>query len=122
MREKFTHINLLNELKLEPEDWYNYLRMDESTYLELLKIITPYIKRSDTRMRKAITAHERLTATLRFLATGRSYEDLKFTCAISASALSEIIPDTCKAIYEGLKQEYMKVSIFNKNYLKKPVT
>lgn len=119
LREKFTHINLLNELKLEPEDWFNYLRMDEATYSELLKIVIPYIERSDTRMRKAITAHERLTATLRFLATGRSYEDLKFTCAISAPALTEIIPDTCKAIYEGLKREYMKVSIFNRYYLQK---
>lgn len=111
MREKFTHINLLNELKLDPGDWFNYLRMDEATYFDLLKRVTPYIERRDTRMRKAITAHERLTATLRFLATGRGYEDLKFTCAISASSLSEIIPETCKAIYDTLKQEYLKVSV-----------
>jgi len=32
-REKFSHINLLNELKLDPGDWFNYLKMDEHTYL-----------------------------------------------------------------------------------------
>ncbi|VEN41894.1 unnamed protein product [Callosobruchus maculatus] len=35
-------------------------------------------------MRQSISPHERLTATLRFLATGRSYEDLKFSVAISS--------------------------------------
>lgn len=110
MRAKYTHVNLLNELKLEPEDWFNYLRMDEETYNELLKIVTPRIEKMDTRMRQAITAHERLSATLRFLATGRTYEDLKFSCVISAQALGEIIPDTCEAIYQALKGEYIKVS------------
>ncbi|KAJ8975151.1 hypothetical protein NQ317_012429 [Molorchus minor] len=42
-------------------------------------------------MRTAISPHERLTATLRFLATG---QDLEFTTIISKQALSEIIPET----------------------------
>ena len=61
-------------------------------------------------MRKAITPHERLTATLRFLATGASYEDLKFGTRISAQALGRIVAETCKAIYDALVGEYMKVS------------
>jgi len=52
----------------------------------------------------------RLVATLRFLATGRSYEDLKFSYAISAQALGKIILETCCAIYEVLRQKYLKVS------------
>ena len=36
-RNNLSHINLLKELKLEPGDWYNYLRMDSETYLELLQ-------------------------------------------------------------------------------------
>jgi hypothetical protein len=39
-------------------------------------------------MMMAISPHERLTATLRYLATGRTYEDLKFTTVISLQALS----------------------------------
>lgn len=48
-------------------------------YLELLHLLTPLIKKQDTFLRQSITPHERLTVTLRFLATGRNYEDLKFS-------------------------------------------
>jgi hypothetical protein len=109
-RQKFSHINLLTELKFEKQDWFNYLRMDEVTYLMLLQTIKPFIEKKDTVMRKAITSHERLTATLRFLATGRSYADLKFSVIISPQALSYIIPETCAAIYKALKKEYLEVS------------
>jgi hypothetical protein len=47
--------------------------------------------------------------TLQFLATGRSYEDLKFSAAISPQALGVIIPETRAAIYEVLKKDYLKV-------------
>jgi hypothetical protein len=43
-------------------------------------------------MRRAVTPHERLSVNLRFLATGRSYNDLKFSAAISPPALGVIIP------------------------------
>ncbi|KAJ8969908.1 hypothetical protein NQ314_001525 [Rhamnusium bicolor] len=94
-REDSCHINLLNEVRFYPRDWHNYLRMNEETYLNLLLLVTPLIKRKNTIMRSAISAHERLTETLRFLATGRSYEDLKFSTRISPQALSYIIPETC---------------------------
>ena len=44
--------------------------MDEPTYLDLLRVVTPFIAKKDTVMREAITPHEKLTATLRYLATG----------------------------------------------------
>ena len=53
--ERFSDISLLKELKSEPQDWCNYMMMDELTYLELLHMITPAIQRQDTNMRKAIT-------------------------------------------------------------------
>jgi len=121
-RSQYSHVNLLNEIRFHPEDWHNYLRMDEDTYLELLKLVTPLIKKEDTHLRKSITPHERLTATLRFLATGCTYEDLKFTTVISPQLLGEIIPETCNAIYTVLKDKYLKVCILlmsNKIYLKK---
>ncbi|KAL4126617.1 hypothetical protein QTP88_010829 [Uroleucon formosanum] len=103
-------INENNQLKVVPKDWQNYLRMSEETYLNLLSLVTPLIRKNDTVMRKAIPPHERLTATLRFLATGRSYEDLKFSTIISPQALSSIIPETCEAIYEVLSKKYLKVT------------
>lgn len=61
-------------------------------------------------MRKSIPPHERLTCTLRILATGRTLRDLRFSTAISHQALSKIILDTCKAIYYVLHSENIKVS------------
>ncbi|KAJ8921745.1 hypothetical protein NQ315_010655 [Exocentrus adspersus] len=66
-RRKYSHTNLLEELRLEPRDWLNYMRMDINTYEELLCLVAPLIKKNDTIMRPAITPHERLSATLRFL-------------------------------------------------------
>lgn len=114
----YSHINLIEELLNEPDDFRNYLRMDETAYRYLLDLVTPLIQRSDTIMKCSITPHERLCATLRFLATGRSYEDLKFSTCISKSALSNIIPETCIAIYTVLKQEYFKVSNVYINFIK----
>lgn len=113
-REEYSHINLLNELKFAPKDWHNYLRMNEETYLRLLSLVSPVIQKKDTIMRKSISPHERLSATLRFLATGRSYEDLKFSTVISPQALGYIIPETCEAIYKVLRRDWLKV---NKNSL-----
>lgn len=109
-RSKYSHVDLLEKFCVEKEDWHNYLRMDEETYFELLQLVTPLIEKRSTNMRDSISCHERSTATLRFLATGRSYADLKFSTIISPQALSYIIPDTCRAILRVLKKEYLKVN------------
>lgn len=72
----------------------------------------PLIMKKNTKLKEAISPHERLTVTLRYLATGRSYEDLKLTAAISAQSLGKIIPETCSAIYKVLRKKYLKVFIF----------
>jgi hypothetical protein len=84
--------------------------MSEENFMILLEKVRPLIEKEDTVLRAAITAEERLAVTIRFLATGRSYEDLKFSAIISPQALGKIIPGTCKAIYSVLKNEYMKVN------------
>lgn len=60
-------------------------------------------------MRESVSAEERLVATLRFLATGRSYEDLKFSSIISPQLLGQLIPETCQRIYDVLRENYLKV-------------
>jgi len=84
--------------------------MDSEAHLELIENVTPRMRKCDSVMRCAITAHERLLVTLRFIATGRSYEHLKFFAAISPQALGLIITVTCAVIYEALKKDYLKVS------------
>ena len=108
-RSKFTHENLLQELLLSaPEDYEIYLRMDREIFMDLLGMTTPLIQKMDTKLRDSISASERLSATLRFLATGHTFQELMFTTAISPQSLSGIIIETCSAICTVLK-EYIKV-------------
>lgn len=55
-------------------------------------------------MRQCITPHERLSATLRYLATGEKLTDLSCRCNVSKPALSMIIPETCRAITHELRE------------------
>ena len=109
-RDQFCHMPLLREIRENnPEDFRNFLRMTDPVFDRLLALLTPYISRQDTCMRQAITPEQRLVATLRYLATGRSLQDLKFSTGISPQALGIIIPETCSAIIQVLQNEYMKV-------------
>lgn len=57
-------VQLLNQLKVLPKDWYNHLRMSDEMYLNLLFSVTPLIRKNYTVMRIAILLHDRLTKTL----------------------------------------------------------
>lgn len=59
-------------------------------------------------MRSPISAGERLSVTLRFLATGESFASLQYQFRISASTLSLIIPEVCDAIFKVLQDDYMR--------------
>ena len=99
----------MKEFIRQPEDWRNYMRMIESTYVELLEMVKPFIIREDTYMRKSISPHKRLSATLRCLATGRCIKDLNYSVRIEVSTLSEIIPETCKVIFNVLQTHFLKI-------------
>ncbi|KAL4718246.1 hypothetical protein ACJJTC_018245 [Scirpophaga incertulas] len=108
-RNKYSHMYLLKELEVrEPGDLYNYLRMDMEAFETLLQLIEPVIERKNTQMRQSVSARERLTATLRYLATGRTYVDMKFSCAISPQLLGKLIPETCRELFKALKNEFLK--------------
>lgn len=69
----YSNVKLLRELREnEPDDNKNYLRMVQELFDLLLELVRPYIEKQDTK----------LAATLRYLATGNSYEDLKFSTGI----------------------------------------
>lgn len=112
LRSRFTHEHLLKVLQdTEPDDYKNFLRMDENSFDTLLTLIRPDIEKQDTVMRPAIPASQRLSITLRYLASGMDLEDLKFTCAIAPRTLEIIIMETCGAIIKKLR-DYIQVSLF----------
>ena len=60
-------------------------------------------------MRKPVSAEEKLAITIRFLATGESYESLMFQYRVHESTISLFIPKVCDAIFKTLKDKFMKL-------------
>ncbi|XP_062412373.1 uncharacterized protein LOC134102312 [Sardina pilchardus] len=79
------------------------LRMDVDDFNFLLDKVQPLIQRKDTTLRKAITARQRLSVTLRFLATGESFRSLCFQYRIGRSTIGQIVTETCEALCVVLK-------------------
>ena len=105
-----SHVTLLRELEGDHcRDFHHYMRMDPDTFYRLLGKVQHRIEKQDTNMRDSISALARLEATLLFLSTGASYSSLQYFTRISKQSLSQIVPDTCQAIYEELKDEYLQV-------------
>jgi hypothetical protein len=57
-------------------------------------MITPRIEKRNTTMRDVIPPSQRLSITLRYLATGNTFEDIKFTSAISPQSIGIIVMET----------------------------
>jgi hypothetical protein len=81
------------------------------TFGELLEMVTPFIEKEDTIMRNWTSHKKRLFATLRFLTTGLTFEDLKFVTEIAAQTLGKIVIETCEAVITVLKSN-IKVIIY----------
>lgn len=110
--QSFGNERLLHELRYnEPQDFKNFLRMDGDAFDEILELVSPWIKKKRTNMRDPISPSQRLSITLRYLATGNTFEDLKFGCAVSPQAIGKIVIETCEALIKVL-DNYIKVRIY----------
>ncbi|GFT44052.1 DDE Tnp4 domain-containing protein [Trichonephila clavipes] len=89
----------------DSESYRRFLRMDVSTFEELVALYLPSIERKNTSMRKAIPAAERIALTLRYLATGETQSSLSYQFRIAQNTISGIIPAVCAAIYHHLGSE-----------------
>ncbi|XP_025264292.1 protein ALP1-like [Camponotus floridanus] len=90
----------------DPEKYFNYLRMSPTTFNELLNIVGPLIEKQNV-VRKSIPARTRLEVTVRWLASGDSMTSLSYAYRIAQCTLSQIIPETCQAIWLSLKEKVM---------------
>ncbi|KAJ8977070.1 hypothetical protein NQ317_017232 [Molorchus minor] len=59
--------------------------------------------------RECISARDKLIITLRYLATGEHFRILMYCYRVHESTISLFVPIVCKAIYEELKPNYLKV-------------
>ncbi|XP_050551874.1 uncharacterized protein LOC126911057 [Spodoptera frugiperda] len=105
-RSRSTMENQLAELMVEPSGQFNnFTRMSIIDFEYLLQQIAPFITKKNTPKREAIPAKIRLAITLRFLATGDSFESLHFLFKVSSSIISRIVPEVCIALNQVLKDQ-----------------
>ncbi|XP_050501502.1 uncharacterized protein LOC114342461 [Diabrotica virgifera virgifera] len=88
--------------------FHNFVRMSSSDFEELMTLIGGKIAKLNTNFRDSISIKDRLAVTLRFLASGDSYQSLMYLCKISVPSISRIIPEVCDALNEVLN-DYIKV-------------
>lgn len=104
------NIPLVNEF-IEANDlktYKNFLRMDEETFNKLLNKIAHKITKQSI-YRECIPARIKLLITLRYLATGETFRSLMYSYRIHETTISLFVPVVCKAIYDELRSEYLKV-------------
>jgi hypothetical protein len=66
------YANLVREFNAEdPECFRQFHRLDRESFDSVLALVGPYIAKKNTIMRESIPPAERLSITLRFLATGK---------------------------------------------------
>lgn len=107
---RYNATNMLTDLLKEPSgNFENFCRMTFDDFNFLLTAVEPIIGKKDTTFRKAIPAKERLAVTLRFLATGDSFQSLHFLFKFSPQIISKIIPEVCAALVKVLER-YVKVN------------
>ncbi|XP_069616939.1 uncharacterized protein [Ranitomeya imitator] len=101
------YLSFFSELRENPDKYFEYTRMSQESFRDLLLRVQGAISRQNTQLRRAIPAEERLLVTLRFLATGESLSSLEFQLRIGISTLSGIVVDTCQALWDVLHEEFI---------------
>ncbi|XP_040285846.1 protein ALP1-like [Bufo bufo] len=93
--------------------------MSINSFDELLGLMSIHLQWQETFMRDSIAPVERMLITLRYLATGQSLVNLHYAFMIGKSTASDIIRETCSAIWDVLhavvmskpnKDEWQKIA------------
>ena len=92
--------------------------MDFKHFNEIFNLIAPDITPQEiVGGNKVISAAERLTVTLKFLATRETFQSLSFQFRISDRAISYIVKEICNAIMKYLVPLYLKVPSTEEEWL-----
>ena len=87
---------------------FRYLRMIPEMFEHLLTLVGPLISKKVTKMRELSSAAERLTLTLRMLASGDDQQSLAFSYSQGRTIVSHIPRETCSTIWMALRDIYLR--------------
>ncbi|XP_070385621.1 uncharacterized protein [Dermacentor albipictus] len=95
--------------RAQDEEYYrDFLRMPPSTFDTLLELLRPSITKEDTNYRPAVSAHDRLAMSFKFLATGKTQRDMSFNFLVSISTTCRIVSAVSDALWTALKPLYLQ--------------
>ena len=83
------------------------MRMTPNRFEHLFFLVGHRIEKRTTRIRKPISAPQRLALSLHYLATGESQQSLSLSYSIGKSTVCQIASEIALAIYNSLKNPYI---------------
>ena len=98
----------------DSQGFFSYLRMSPTTFENLYRLVAPRIchpwadRSASVDRRPEISPQERIVVTIRYLATGNSQTCMAFEFHMGNSIVCAIIRETCDALWEALRTEYVK--------------
>ncbi|XP_050300615.1 uncharacterized protein LOC126739132 [Anthonomus grandis grandis] len=95
--------HLIPDLKKDPTKFFEYFRMSEEKFEELLHILNNDLIKQKSKFREPVEPYERLAVCLRFLATGNSFRSLAFSFRLGEKTVRAIVYETCTAIWQRMK-------------------
>lgn len=95
-------------MRNDRESFFRYFRMSPKRLDHLLTLEREQREKKDTAFRKSFPATGQLAITLCYLASGKTQQSFLYSYRIGRSTISAVITETCKAIYTGLKDRYLK--------------
>ncbi|RVE67428.1 hypothetical protein OJAV_G00102880 [Oryzias javanicus] len=98
---------LLQELRLDGSLFQRSFGLTTPQFDDLLSRIGARITHQDTNYRRSISAAERLSICLRYLATGDSYRTIATSYRVGVSTVAIIIPEVVTAIWDGLVKDFL---------------
>uniref|UniRef100_A0A672K966 DDE Tnp4 domain-containing protein n=1 Tax=Sinocyclocheilus grahami TaxID=75366 RepID=A0A672K966_SINGR len=89
-----------------------FFHMYVEHFNHLLELVAPFITKQSTQLRQPISGRDRLSITLRYLATGESFSSLSFQYYVGRSTVGVNVKETCKMLHHVLKNDYLKEFCF----------
>ena len=78
---------------------------------KFFNLVRPWITKKSTNWRQPIHAEVKLSVTLRYLATGETFESLMYQFRVHSSTIARFIPIVYQTIYNELQDIYFKNAI-----------
>ena len=92
--------------------------MSPERFEHLLTLVGRLIKKKTTNMRTPLSPVERLTITLRLLASGDKQQSLSLTYRHGRTTVCHTIRETCRACWQALKDVYLRPPNSSDNWKK----